>query len=216
MIYFYFQFILYLFICLTAIRPDRTRGGRSNYETYSSHPSVYKTPTHNPLEMFLKDVDNTLYSHKSPIKKFKIQVTDKQKLTISSSPKSSNPKRFNTILTNNNATNPQSYDKSPSFPKISNSLLKLWAIESSLQNSHSGEDSLCSVHINDVLSLELVLHLADHCLYSIVRWARSVPNFTILPVCFPLLRMYSGSVVCVLIYSVFSNFSCILRITSYL
>ena len=134
---------------LSAIRPDRTRGGRSNYEGKNT---------------------TTYHSFTSNVQKKRQNLSVK----VSSRPSPSNhqvkARTLSSFLTN----------------RVPSILQDLLAIESVMYDLESEEqncsDAICSVlGCSMELTFDSLLHLADHCLYRIVRWARSNPDFVYIP-----------------------------------
>lgn len=134
--------------CLSAIRPDRTRGGRSNYEGKNT---------------------TTYHSFTSNVQKKRQNVSAR----VTSRPSPSNQAKMRTL-------------SSFLTSRVPSILQDLLAIESVMYDLESEEqncsDAICSVlGCSMELNFDSLLHLADHCLYRIVRWARSNPDFVYIP-----------------------------------
>lgn len=131
-----------------AIRPDRTRGGRSNYEGKNT---------------------TTYHSFTSNVQKKRQNVSAR----VTSRPSPSNQAKMRTL-------------SSFLTSRVPSILQDLLAIESVMYDLESEEqncsDAICSVlGCSMELNFDSLLHLADHCLYRIVRWARSNPDFVYIP-----------------------------------
>ena len=166
----YFTIIL----IFSAIRGDRTRGGRSSYEGCSPH-SRPKLPK----------VQRQALSSASPIV-HKLPET-----------KASYVVQVNTL--NHTEPIPQT-SRSPSAyvsqlqPHTPQTLDDLLAVEALMMDDDvagmggsltvDGTPSCCEGKLvdDDPDMFGSLLHLADHCLYKIVRWARNLPYFVNVPV----------------------------------
>ena len=148
-----YQIVLKLY---SAIRLDRTRGGRSNYEGSFTHLQSEKigfhtsSPSSAGVAGTKRTVNGTPKSTKVPFS-------------------SLTPTCFNSNMPNLVARKPAS------IPKI---LEKLVSIES-VMKEESDDSQCCLNKLTDADDdkFDSLLHLADHCLYKIVRWARSHPDF---------------------------------------
>jgi hypothetical protein len=142
---------------LEAIRLDRTRGGRSNYEGSFTHLQSEKIGFHTS----------------SPSSSAGVAAT---KRTVNGTPRSAKVPSSSLTPTCFNSNMPNLVARKPaSIPKI---LEKLVSIES-VMKEESDDSQCCLNKLTDADDdkFDSLLHLADHCLYKIVRWARSHPDF---------------------------------------
>jgi nuclear receptor subfamily 5 group A member 3 len=137
---------------LEAIREDRTRGGRSTYQcSYTLSPqSLADTRLHEIVTLLPSSNDSQPNSHESPITVFR--------------PKRE-PEIDHEMSTCDNSSEPL-------IPQLIQDILSvehLWhnADKEHPENNRNGEDStdidLCNI--------------ADHRLYKIVKWCKSLPLF---------------------------------------
>lgn len=159
-----------LFIHFTAIREDRARGGRSSYEGCSPHgrpksSSTDKEPAprkvlhirqqqqQQPATSVLSTVANTVTVD---------TVQDLGNTVVISSGKLSKIEEVTSHV-------------QPVTPQL---LEDLSAVES-LMMEEEEEHACCAGKLQpgDTHLFSSLLHIADHCLYKIVRWARNLPDF---------------------------------------
>ena len=157
-----------------AIRPDRTRGGRSNYEGYNPSSMVRE---YSPSSI-ASAASNAIFSPSPPKPLPRRASPPSRTFPVSQSGSSG----CGNLLSNLGMG---------SAPSLSDLLTAEILMEEEESLPRCCENRLSPTDRDPFSS---VLHLTDHCLYRIVRWARNRPDFANVSVrVFPtyLFRLYN-------------------------
>lgn len=164
---------------LEAIRPDRTRGGRSNYEGCFTRPS----PNVNSEKIVLQSSLVPLPLPSQPKRQalvgsiprlVKVPPPPPNPLPSSSSSSSPPPLCFSIVP---RPGMPSSPCKPPETMALPQALEDLLAIESLMEDNEDDAEIESRMQYSDQDPFVSLFHMIDHCLYKIVRWARNRPDF---------------------------------------
>ncbi|KAK2172855.1 hypothetical protein NP493_924g02009 [Ridgeia piscesae] len=160
---------------LEAIRGDRTRGGRSSYDGC--------TPNRRNVKQQRRKSDLPM----------EVITTTRQPAVVSQPPAAPSPGQMAppgthvvTILTVDNSGTVVDVEQTARLesitahvpPQTPQLLEDLMTVES-LMHDNDEEEDCCKGKLSesDTNLFASLLHIADHCLYKIVRWARNLPHF---------------------------------------
>ena len=170
---------------VSAIRQDRMRGGRSSYSGCSPHGRAAAGHTPSPPS-HVKSSSSSSATHKySTTASSRVIHTNSDLMSGGDYPHKVHIADNIVTVINTNETdcgtstsglqdyNPESVQ--PQTPQVLDDLVTL----ESLMNEDDGEQECCKgkLRAGDTDLFGSLLHIADHCLYRIVRWARNLPQF---------------------------------------
>jgi nuclear receptor subfamily 5 group A protein 3 len=146
-------------IPLAAIREDRARGGRSSYDGCSPHGRPKPADADKRRVLQIRNVQQQQQQ-----KQANLLTPVASTVTVTSD--------FSEVKVANRL---QPQQVQPVMPQL---LEDLSAVES-LMMEEEEEHQCCAGKLQegDTQYFSSLLHIADHCLYKIVRWARNLPDF---------------------------------------
>lgn len=151
---------------LEAIRPDRTRGGRSSYEgCYARAPTA--------------DADRVVQASVSSSQSIPVKHSANGNATATPRPskRMSQSSSLDRLISVPRPDKPSSPGRVVAAAALPQTLEDLLAAEALMDNDEDEElESRLSLQSGD--PFKSLFHLIDHCLYKIVRWARNQPDFS--------------------------------------
>ena len=171
---------------VAAIREDRTRGGRSSYDGCSPHGRVKGTPPPQTIKP-PKPIPRKIIHTPPPVREEQPPNTPRTIMVPTSSG------HVLAVLehdksgegSSSSGGNVKTEEIPSTVPHTPQTLEDLLTLES-LMMEDEGEQACCEGKLRegDQDLFGSLLHIADHCLYKIVRWARNLPDFAAISVSF--------------------------------
>ncbi len=179
-------------ISLPAIREDRTRGGRSSYDGCSPSNSRGKSTSNKAGGASRHSSHGTAGTPRTITKP--VAILPAPTVTTATIPPPRLPGHIVTIAggnmavcslqaasdstTSNSSSPPRSLDSAAQIQPHTPQLLEdLMAVESLMLDEEEQPCCEGKMTADDQTPFASLLHIADHCLYKIVRWARNLPDF---------------------------------------